>query len=116
MEDALGLLALAAAISSVALVVATVGRLWLRAKELESRTTSSITADSAAHIAAILAQIETRLGRLEEAVDVTGIEVERLAEAQRFTARLQAGGASAPVDPAGKPSARAPARKEEDFS
>jgi hypothetical protein len=116
MNDALPLFALAAAISSVALVVRTAGRLWLRARELEANASMSISADAAAHITAFLAQIDARLARLEESVDVTGIEVERLAEAQRFAARLQAGSVGASAEPAATPATRAPARKGEDFS
>lgn|SRR5690348_3039722 len=35
-----------------------------------------------------LSEIAQRLGRLEQAVDATAIEVERISEAQRFTTKL----------------------------
>ncbi len=37
-----------------------------------------------------LASIDARLTRIETAVDAIAVEVERVAEAQRFSARLQA--------------------------
>jgi hypothetical protein len=43
-----------------------------------------------AEIMARLDQIADRLGRLENAVDSTAVEVERISEAQRFTARVLA--------------------------
>jgi hypothetical protein len=36
-----------------------------------------------------LATISTRLEKIEAAVDTTAVEVERISEAQRFTARIQ---------------------------
>lgn len=38
--------------------------------------------------AATLSEIAQRLGRLEQAVDATAVEVERISEAQRFTTKL----------------------------
>lgn len=35
-----------------------------------------------------LTEIAQRLGRLEQAVDATAVEVERISEAQRFTTKL----------------------------
>ena len=43
-----------------------------------------------AEVIARLDQIADRLGRLENAVDSTAVEVERISEAQRFTARVLA--------------------------
>jgi hypothetical protein len=37
---------------------------------------------------ATLTEISQRLGRLEQAVDATAVEVERISEAQRFTTKL----------------------------
>ncbi len=37
-----------------------------------------------------LAEIAQRLGRLEQSIDATAIEVERISEAQRFTTKLLA--------------------------
>jgi hypothetical protein len=37
-----------------------------------------------------LSTISDRLGRIEAAVDAIAVEVERISESQRFTARLQA--------------------------
>jgi hypothetical protein len=96
MEDALPFFALAAVGCSLALVIWTAGRVWLRAKELERTEPHSLHPDAAADLAAILAQIEARLGHLELSVDATAIEVERVAETQRFAARTLAAGDTAP--------------------
>lgn len=42
-----------------------------------------------------LAEIADRLGQLDNAVDTMAVEVERISEAQRFTTKLLAEGASA---------------------
>jgi hypothetical protein len=91
-NDALALFGLAAALCSLALVISVIGRLWIRGKAIEQATASVLPPDSASRIVALLAEIETRLGRLEQSAEVTGTEVERLAEAHRFTARLLANG------------------------
>jgi hypothetical protein len=44
----------------------------------------------ATEITARLDEIADRLGRLENAIDSTAVEVERISEAQRFTARVLA--------------------------
>ncbi len=44
-----------------------------------------------------LAEIEQRLGRIEQAVDAIAIEVERVSEGQRFTTRLLSERSSSPV-------------------
>ena len=44
----------------------------------------------APEIVARLDEIVDRLGRLENAIDSTAVEVERISEAQRFTARVLA--------------------------
>lgn len=99
MNDALvpvlGVLSVAVALSALGFVVWIGGRIWLRAKELERDEMASLPAASAAEIAGALAQIEARLSRLEQSADATAVEVERIAEAQRYAARLMA-----PVPPA----------------
>jgi len=51
--------------------------------------------------AATLTEIAQRLGRLEQGVDATAVEVERISEAQRFTTKLlvEKGHSSAPAEP-----------------
>jgi hypothetical protein len=50
-----------------------------------------------AHVA--LDDVAQRLGRIEQAVDATAVEVERISEAQRFTTKLLVEkGHQAPVD------------------
>jgi hypothetical protein len=41
--------------------------------------------------------VSQQLARIEATVEAIAIEVERISEAQRFTARLQAGAAPAPL-------------------
>ena len=92
MDDALPFFAMAALGLSLALVIWTAGRVWLRAKELERATPPSLGPDVAADLTGMLSRIEARLGRLEQSADATAVEVERLAEAQRFAARTLAAG------------------------
>lgn len=94
MNDALPLFGIAASLSALGFVIWTAGRIWLKSKELERDEMSSLTAGSPAEIAGALAQIEARLSRLEQSADATAVEVERIAEAQRFAARMLARGAS----------------------
>jgi hypothetical protein len=89
----LGMFGLAASLAALGFVVWIGGRIWLRAKQLERDEMSSLPAGAAAEIAGTLASIEARLSRLEQSVDATAVEVERIAESQRFSARLLAGGA-----------------------
>ena len=110
MNDALPLFGLAALLSSAALVVWTVGRLWLRAKELERTATPTLSPNAAASIAGLLAQVEARLGRLEQSVDATAVELERLSEAQRFAARVLAAGETALSEATAAKSAASPTR------
>ena len=53
-----------------------------------------------------LGEIRARLAAIETAVDSIAIEVERVAEAQRFVAQLQAGRSE------GAPAAHSPVRKD----
>jgi hypothetical protein len=96
MNNALPLFGLAAALSSCALIIWAIGRIVLKTKELErSEPQSTLSANSASAMAEVLSRIETRLERLEHAVDTTAIEVERLAEGQRYAARVLATGEKA---------------------
>lgn len=108
MDDALPLFGLAAFLSSVALVVWTVGRLWIRAKELERTATPPLSPSAATSITGLLAQVEARIARLERSVDLTAIEVERLAEAPRFASQLLV--AAGDTAPAAAATAGSPAR------
>lgn len=93
-NDALPLFGIAASLGALGFVVWVTGRIWLGAKELERDEMSALTPGSAADLAESLAQIEARLGRLEQSADAVAVEVERIAEAQRFAARLLASGAA----------------------
>jgi hypothetical protein len=97
MEDALPFFAMAALGCSLALVIWTAGRVWLRGKELDRAAPLSLHPETAGDLAAILAQIDARLSRLEVSVDATAIEVERVAESQRFAARALAAGSVSPT-------------------
>ncbi|MFN2567168.1 MAG: hypothetical protein ABR499_19405 [Gemmatimonadaceae bacterium] len=83
MENALPLFALAAVVAAGAFAIRAFADWWLRAKQLER-------GDSAAAAHGPLAGIDARLERIEQVVEATAVEVERIAEAQRFTARLLA--------------------------
>lgn len=98
MEDALPFFAMAALAWGLAMFAWVAGRVWLRAKELELTTPTPLNPNDAASLAAILAQIEARLRHMEAAVDATAVEVERLAEMQRFAARALAAGTNALPD------------------
>ena len=55
----------------------------------------------------LLARIDARLDELTRAVDVVAVEVERVAEAQRYLAlHGQTGATLPPVDPPGRPGPR----------
>ena len=64
-------------VAVIAVTVTSMASVWRR--RIEARTTKA--APDA---------IEQRLARIENAVDVIAVEVERIAEAQRFSARLEA--------------------------
>lgn len=97
MNDALPLFGIAASLGALGFVVWVTGRIWLRAKEIERDEMASLPASSAGDIVRGLAQIEARLSRLEQSLDATAVEVERIAEAQRYATRLLAGGAAEPA-------------------
>lgn len=87
MNDALPLFALAAVVCSLSFLSWIVGHVWLRARELGRVSDPTRAGESGATVSDALARVEARLARLEESVDATAIEVERIAEAQRFAAR-----------------------------
>lgn len=61
---------------TTSVTILTLARMRMRAMELRSRGTDP--------------RVEDRLERIEQAVDAIAVEVERMAESQRFTARLLA--------------------------
>ena len=98
MDDALPLFALAAAACSLAFLTWVAGRVWLRGKELDHKALFSLDPSAVADLSALLGRIDARLSHLELSVEATAIEVERVAESQRFTARALAAGGTAPPD------------------
>jgi hypothetical protein len=78
MEDPGKVVVALAAIGSIAFSVNTFARAWIaqrkEAARLQRESVPSIT--------------ETRLARIEQAVDAIALEVERISEGQRFTTRL----------------------------
>jgi hypothetical protein len=82
-ENALPLFGLAAVLVAAALTIRVVADWWLRSKQLD-------VAERTAVPTASIPDIEARLARIEQAVETTAVEVERIAEAQRFTSRLLA--------------------------
>ncbi len=83
MENAAPLFGLAAALFGSGFVIHALGYWWLRAKQLEIAERTTVGQ-------APLAAIEARLARIEQIVETTAVEVERVAEAQRFASRLLA--------------------------
>ena len=83
MENALPLFALAAVIASSALAIRVFASSWLRSKELDLKERGAVGGAS-------LAAVEARLERIEQIVETTAIEVERIAEAERFASKLLA--------------------------
>jgi len=82
MNNAVALLGLACALCGLGFVMRVAGNIWLRAKELaEPRPSGS------AGLAAALSSFEARLAHIEQVVDATAVEVERITEGQRFAAR-----------------------------
>ena len=105
MEDAAPLFGLAALVLSVSALIHVSMAVWLRwrAAEREAHADRRV-ADPDAFGAAVREQ----LARMERALEVQGTELERLGEAQRFTAKLLAERIQATADAA--PSARVPGR------
>jgi hypothetical protein len=73
-------LALFIVFASITTVVLTFARMWFKYQE---RKTSTRALDAGAS-----AGLDQRLERIEQAVDAIAVEVERLAEGQRFATRL----------------------------
>jgi hypothetical protein len=73
-----------ASIICTTIAISAVAQAWLSGRS--RRDTSGVSDRSA--VPTRLAAMEERLYRLEQAIDVVALEVERGTEAQRFTARL----------------------------
>ena len=84
MEDAAPLFGLAAMLWGAGFVIHALGFWWFRAKQLERTNPPQFPPTSA------ITAVESRLARIEAAVESVAIEVERLGEANRFVSRLQA--------------------------
>jgi hypothetical protein len=89
MENALPLFGLAAVLLGAGFVIHAVGFWWFRAKQLERANPPQLPPTIAS------AAVESRLARIETAVEAVAIEVERLGEANRFASRLGAEGVEA---------------------
>jgi hypothetical protein len=89
MNNAVALLGLAFALCGIGVVLRVAGNIWLRTRELERGTPSDT-----ARLSSTLAALEARLAHIEQAVDATAVEVERITEGQRYAARQLAEGAS----------------------
>jgi hypothetical protein len=72
-------------VASMTTVVLTFARMWFKHQE---RKTDART------LGAVSGSLDQRLERIEQAVDAIAVEVERLAEGQRFATRLLSEGAS----------------------
>jgi hypothetical protein len=59
-------------------------------------------------LGARLAEIADRLGRLDTSIDAMAVEVERISEAQRFTAKVLTERAAAPALPDKRPGVATP--------
>ena len=84
MENALPLFGLAAIVAAGALTIRVLAEWWLRSKQLDVAERTAVTDASRT-------TIEARLERIEQIVETTAIEVERIAEAQRYASKLLSG-------------------------
>lgn len=84
MENALPLFALATVLAAGALTIRVLGDWWLRSKQLDIAERTAVSDAS-------VTTIEARLARIEQVVETTAVEVDRIAEAQRHTSKLLAG-------------------------
>jgi hypothetical protein len=75
---------------------------WLRARDRAIRAEAQLAADAAERLTPGAAQ---RLERLEQLAEHTALEVERVAEGQRFERELLAGNRPPPRAPGGQPMA-----------
>jgi hypothetical protein len=83
--------------ASITTVVLTFARMWFKHQERKH---------SARELGSVPAGLDHRLERIEQAVDAIAVEVERLAEGQRFATRLLSEGtarAEAPLAVAREP-------------
>ena len=85
MENAAALFGLAAALSGFGMVIHVAVTSWLRIRQFERDGRPQLT-DSGREVA----EIAARLARIEQVVETTALEVERISEAQRYTAQLLA--------------------------
>lgn len=85
MNNAAPLFGLAAFVSSIALLVHVAASAWLRWKETE-RTHRSPEPNTAR----LIAELQDQVARVESTLDAQGTHLERIAEGQRFAARLLA--------------------------
>jgi hypothetical protein len=79
------LIALFIVFASMTTVVLTFARMWFKHQERKN---------SARALGSVSGGLDQRLDRIEQAVDAIAVEVERLAEGQRFATRLLSEGAS----------------------
>ena len=107
MDDAALLFGLAAFVSSVSLLV----HVGVGARRRWRDTERADQERRAAEVGRVVGALRQQLDRIERAVEAQSVDVERLAEAQRFAARLLAGRGGeegrAPEPPSGP---RVPAR------
>jgi hypothetical protein len=82
MDNAAPLFGLAALVSSFALLVHVSVGAWLRWRDTER---AQISEQDTAHL---IAALREQVARVESALEAQGTDLERLAEGQRFTARL----------------------------
>lgn len=80
MEDAAPLFGLAAMLWGAGFVIHALGYWWFRARQLDRTNPPPIAP----------ATVESRLARIETAIEAVAIEVERLGEAHRFISRFPA--------------------------
>jgi len=75
-EFVLAIVAISMAGATVMTLISTIGKVMTRRRDPSALGTGAI------------AQLDARLERMEQAIDSMAVEVERVSEGQRFTARL----------------------------
>ena len=98
MENAASLFGLAAVLFGLGLVVRVSVAAWLRVKQFERDAEPQLAAPGRE-----AADLAARLARIEQIVEATAVEVERLGEGQRYAARLLAEPRAAAPAPAHEP-------------
>ena len=98
MENAAPLFALAAVLFGLGLVVRVSVASWLHLKQFERDAQPLLAAPGRE-----AADLAARLARIEQVVEATAVEVERLGEGQRYAARLLAERRAAAPAPADEP-------------